>query len=193
MPPEYLIYSGNAKMNPAGNNGLRDNYVFGNSILTASIEMEVPLNFRTANLQFADTVDNFLKDDNINGDSSFKPEDFKLLRVDLKAENGFPFGASVKMSLYDSATGMIKSTIDATDIIKSAPIDTEGKAKGTTITATSIEFNSDFFKNVNKSDGIIFRFTIKTTEEGAKDVKIYSDYRIRFNAALVLKPDINLK
>jgi hypothetical protein len=193
MPPEYLVYSGNAKMNPAGNNGLRDSYVFGNSSLTASIEMEIPMNFRTSNLQFADTVDNFLKNNNTNDDNAIKPEDFKLLRVDLKAENGFPLGISVKMSLFDSTTGMIKSTVDATDIIKAAPIDTDGKAKGATVTATSIEFNADFFRSINKSDRIIFRFSLRTSEEGAKDVKIYSDYRIKFNAALVLKSDMNLK
>ena len=193
MPPEVLVYSGNAKMDPAGNNGLRNNYVFGNSSLIASVETEIPLNFRMSNLQFTDTLDNFLKDKNANGGNALTTEDFKLLRIDLKAENGFPMGASVKMSLYDSTNGIIKSTVDAADIIKAAPVDTDGKAKGVTTTATSIEFNADFLKNINKSDRIIFRFTLRTAEDGTKDVKIYSDYRIKFNAALVLKSDLNLK
>jgi hypothetical protein len=193
MPPEYMTYSGTAIMNPAGNSGLRDNYIFGNGSLTASVEMEVPLEFRTANLQFADTLENFLKEENDNDDNSFKTEDFKLLRVDLTAENGFPFGASLKMSLYDSETGIVKATVDAADIIKAAPVDVTGKAKGMTPTATKIEFTEDFFRNINKSDRIIFRFSLKTAEDGTRDVKIYSDYRIKFNAALVLKTDINLK
>ncbi len=192
MPPEFFAYSGQAKINPSGNSGLRNNYIFGDSRLTASLEMEVPLNFRTANLQFTDTLDNFLKDDNSSEDSSFKPEDINLLRLDLFAENGFPMGVSVKMSLYDSATHTVKSTIDAADILKSAPVDADGKSKGSTQTKTSLEFTGDFLKNINKSDKIIFKFTLKTADNGTHDVKIYSDYRIKFSAALVLKPDITL-
>jgi hypothetical protein len=33
-------------------------------------------------------------------------------------------------------------------------------------------------------------FTMNTTDGGSKDVKIYSDYRIRFTAGLVVKPDL---
>jgi hypothetical protein len=192
MPPEFFTYSGQVKMNPSGNSGLRNNYIFSDSRLTASIEMEIPLNFRTANLQFTDTLDNFMKDDNSSGDNSIKPEDINLLRVDLLAENGFPMGASVKMSLYDSTTNSIKSTVDAADILKSAPVDADGKAKGSTQTKTSIEFTSDFFRNINNSDKIIFRFSLRTADNGTSDVKIYSDYRIKFSAALVVKPDITL-
>jgi hypothetical protein len=192
MPPEFFTYSGKVEMNPTGNSGLRNNYIFGDSRLTASIEMEVPLTFRTANLQYTDTLDNFMKDNNPGGDNSFKPEDINLLRLILIADNGFPFGASVKMSLYDSVTHTVKSTVDAADILKSAPVDADGKSKGSTQTKTSIEFTSDFFKNINKSDKIIFRFTLKTADSGTSDVKIYSDYRIKFSVALVLKPDVTL-
>ncbi len=40
------------------------------------------------------------------------------------------------------------------------------------------------------ADKIIFKFTMNTTDNGSKDVKIYSDYKIDFKASLVLKPDI---
>jgi hypothetical protein len=60
-------------------------------------------------------------------------------------------------------------------------------------TSTRIEFTREFFSSITKADKIIFQFTLNTTSDGSQDVKIYSDYRIDFNAALVVKPDINFK
>ena len=96
------------------------------------------------------------------------------------------------MSLYDSATKTVKSSVDATGILNPAPVDSNGKANGITETTTSIEFTSAFFSNVNKADKIIFTITLNTTGTPPQEVKIYSDYRINFNAALVVKPDIKL-
>jgi hypothetical protein len=189
MPPEEISFSGSAKMNPAGDPAhLRNNYVFGDSRFLGSVEVEVPLEFRINNLQFSDTVDNFMKD--TNSDSPIKPENFEFLRFNIYAKNGFPLGVTLKMSLYDSVNNIIRSTIDATDLIKAAPVDASGRSNGTTETTTTIEMTGTFFNNVNKSDKIIFRFGLNTSENGSKDVKIYSDYRIDFKAALVVKPDI---
>ena len=161
--------------------------------MIGSLEVDVPLDLRMKNLQFTNTVDNFLKDDGSGNDSQFKPENFKRLSIKLNAKNGFPLGVSVKMSLINSATNSTISTVDATGILESAPVDSTGKATGKKETTTTIEFTRDFFKSVNKADKIIFWFTLNTAENGSKDVKIYSDYRIDFNAALVVKPEINFK
>jgi hypothetical protein len=192
LPPQSINFSGSAKMNPSViPSGVhpRDNYVFGNSRFLAKVEVEVPLEFRMNNLQFTDTVDNFLKDSG-GSNNNFKPEDFKLLRVDLKAENGFPLGISVKMSLYDPATHAIKSTVDATGLLNPAPVDVNERSNGLTETKTNIEFTQEFFSAIKNSGKIIFQFTLNTTDGSSKDIKIYSDYTIDYNAALVVKPDI---
>ena len=79
-------------MNPAGPNGLRDNYVFWNSRILGSMEVEVPLDFWVKNMQFADTIDNFLKPDK-NSSNSFSAEDMDLFQLNIVANNGFPMGA----------------------------------------------------------------------------------------------------
>jgi hypothetical protein len=192
LPPEKIRFSGSAKMNPAGSNGLRNNYVFGNSRLFGSLEIEVPVDFRLNNFEYTDTVNNFLNDSSINNDN-FKLENVELLRVNIAAKNGFPLGVSVKMSLYDSSTNVIKSTVDAANILEPAPVDSNGKATGVTETSTSIEFTNEFFSSITKADKIIFGFTLNSTGNGTKDITIYSDYRIDFKASLVVKPDIKLK
>lgn len=189
MPPERIIFSGTALMNPAGNTGSRDNYLFSSSHFIGNLEVVVPLEFRMNNLQFADTVKNFMKD-NSTGSSPIKPEDFEFLRVDITADNGFPLGVSLKLVLYDSASKAHVSTIDATDVLKPAPVDANGKVTAPQSTATSITISRDFWNSINTADKIIFVFSMNTTDSGSKDVKIYSDYKINFKAALVLKPDI---
>jgi len=193
LPPEVISFSGTTKMNPSGLSTLRNNYVFGNSRFIGSAEIEIPLEFRINNLQFTDTVDNFLKDDSGSEESSFSTEDFDMLRISLLAKNGFPLGVSVSLSLYDGVTKKVTSTINATDILKPAPVGTNGRANGVSESTTSLLFSKEFFDSIDISDKVIFKFTLNTTNGGGTDVKIYSDYRIDFNAALVLKPDINLK
>jgi hypothetical protein len=189
LPPEIIRYSGSAITNPSGNDGLRNNYVYGNSRLHVGMEVEVPLNFRMNNLQFRDTVGNFLKDDSTRSDL-LQADNFKLLKLVVAAKNGFPLGASLKLLLWDSATNTVLSTIEAKDLIAPAPVGTDGKANGTTETSTTVEFTSEFLSSVNSADKVIFEFTLNTTDNGTKDVKIYSDYRINFKAALVVKPNI---
>lgn len=192
LPPETINFSGAAVMTSLVKNSQIDNYILGANHLIGSLEIEVPMELKINNLQFTDTVDNFIKNDD-NNDNSVNPEDFQFLRVKISAKNGFPLGVSVKMSLYDSSTHSVKSTVDANGLLDPAPVDSNGKVTSVTETSTSIEFTKEFFSSVNKADKIIIRFTLNSTGNGSQNVKIYSDYRINFNAALVVKPDINLK
>jgi hypothetical protein len=193
LPPYQITFSGSAKMNPAGPTGGRNNYVFSDSRFVGSIEVNVPLQFWINNIQFSDTLDNFLKPDNNSGNNSgFKPEDMDSLIVNLVAENGFPMGVSVRMVLYDSVKKVMIKTINASNLILPAPIDATGKASGITKSETKINFNKAFFDAINSANKIILFFTLNTSENGTKDVKIYSDYTISFNASVLAKPRIKL-
>jgi|ERR1035437_4673693 hypothetical protein len=193
LPPETINYSGTAKMTSLVKSSQEGNNVIGPNHLIGSLEIDIPLVLRMSNLQFADTVDNFLKDKNTGNNDPLKAENFQLLRINISAKNGFPLGVSMKMSLYNSSTKAIMNSVNANDILEPAPVDSNGKATGQTETSTSIEFTKEFFSSVNKADKVIFSFTLNSTGSGLQDVKIYSDYRISFNASLVVKPDINLK
>ena len=190
MPPEMIRFSGSARMNPQGNTGNRDNYVFGDSRFVGSLEVEIPMELRMTNLQFSDTVDNFLQIEDSDGDNPIDPDDFEFLRIDISAENGFPVGVSLSIILYDSGAGMNRSTVEAEDILEPAPVDSNGRVTEPADCLTSIEITREFWDSVDICDRIIFNFTMNTTDNGSKDVKIYSDYRIDFKASLVLKPDI---
>lgn len=182
LPPAQITFSGSAKMNPLGDpSHLRNNYVFGNSRLLGSLEVEMPLEFRFANLQLSDTSDNFLKSDELKG--------FNKMLLKLKIKNGFPLGASFRLTVRDSKKGTKSSISDAT-ILAPAPVDGNGKPTGTTDTETTIELTPEFLTLAKTADQVIYTFTLVTTGNGQKDVKIYSDNKIVFNVAALAKPEL---
>jgi len=188
--PEIIHYSGNAYLSSSAKSGGAPVVNLGSEKLTGSLELDIPMQLRMNNLQFADTTDNFLKSD--DSSDAFDPADFDLLRVNISADNGFPLGVTLSMSLYDSLTHQILKTVDATDLLAPASVDSNGKSVSSTETETTIEFSRDFFSSINKASNVIFTFKMSTSDGGSKDVKIYSDYRINFKASMVIKPEINL-
>jgi len=188
MPPEKIKFSGSAVMNP-DDPATMDNYIFGESSFLGDLEIEVPMEFRMTELTFTDTTDNFLQMDD-PGESPVNPEDFEFLQIKIEAENGFPLGVSLSLVLYDSVSHENLCVIDASDILQPAPVNTEGRVTAPASCVTEINITRDFWESINVADKIIFKFTLNTTDSGTKDVKIYSDYKIDFKAALVLKPDI---
>jgi len=189
MPPYRVVFRGTARMNPGGNNGSRDNYIFGNSRLIGSLDVDIPLELRMNNLHFTDTVDNFLRLDDTE-DNPVDPDDFEFMKISIHAENGFPAGVSVSLILYDSEARINRSTVKADEVLKPAPVDNTGRATIPAESTVTIEITREFWDSVDQSDSIILMFTMNTTDGGSKDVKIYSDYRIRFTAGLVVKPDL---
>jgi hypothetical protein len=180
-------------MNPQGNTGNRDNYIFGNSRITGSLDVDIPLELRMNNLQFTDTVDNFLRIDETDKEDPADPDDFEFMKINIHAGNGFPAGVSVSLILYDSEARVNRSTIEAKEVLKPAPVDNNGLVTAPAESSATIEITREFWDSVDQSDSIIFKFTMNTTGDGSKDVKIYSDYRINFTASMVVKPDLKFK
>jgi hypothetical protein len=125
-----------------------------------------------------------------SSDTHVNTEDFEFLRIDLKAENGFPLEISVSMILYDTLSSRNLDTVTADTFLEPADIDGAGKVTQSKSCSTSIEFDREFWSHIDAADQIIFSFRLNTPEGGTKNVKIYSDYRIKFKASLIVKPDI---
>lgn len=183
LPPRSINYSGSAVIDISGNYNLLLSHLLG------SLELSIPLELRINNLQYSDTVDNFLKDDSNN---PVNPENFHFLSMKIAAKNGFPLGFTLKMSTYNSKTNTTLSTVNAGKVIEPAPVDLNGRVNGYMESSPEIQLTKDFFTSAGKSDKIIFTFSLVTTGNGTTDVKIYSDYRIIFKADVVVKPDVDL-
>lgn len=187
MPPESVVFSGSARMNPAGDNShLRNNYIFGDSRFLGSVEMELPLEFSIDNLMLTDTTDNFLQEEM---DSDFGADDLELAKIGISLKNGFPFDINVKLSLFDSRTGRILSSINVPGLLKSAQVDSNGKSKLPTESKSTIEVTNEFLDQVNRADKIIFSFGADTPG----NVKIYSDYGIDFAVTMYIQTNVDLE
>jgi len=112
--------------------------------------------------------------------------------MDFYIENGFPLGGDITMSLYNSVTGTIIEQLITSDVFKPADVDNTGKVIAPKVHKSFIELTPDFISSVEEADRIIFDFTLYTTDQGTRDVKIYSDYNILFKAALSFKANIQL-
>ncbi len=190
--PERIRFGGSAVMNPQGNTGTRDNYLFGNSRFLGDVEIEVPLELRINNLQFTDTIDNFMQDISDEDGSPVMPEDIEYLHINFHAENGFPLGLSLTMSLYDSTSATVLNTIDATDLLLAADVNSNGRVTEPAESSTLIEITNEFWDSTTEADKIIFSITLLTTDYNNSDVKIYADYYIDYFITLAVKADVGL-
>lgn len=189
MLPYEIEYYGSATTNPDGEPGA-DNIIFGDSRFIANMEVEIPLEFRIANLQLSDTTDNFLVSDDPEEDDPL--DMLEELILDLYVENGFPLGVSVMIQLYDSGTMTVLESLDTGELWSPAPVDANGRVTAPATGNAEIEFTSAFLDAAELADEIIFTFTLNTTDNGTKDVKIYSDYSIVFSVGVKVKAGINL-
>jgi len=188
MLPYEIEYYGSASTNPDGETA-EDNIIFSNSSFIADMEVEIPLEFRIANLQLSDTTDNFFISDDPDEDNPI--DMLEKLEILFYVENGFPLGASVMMELYDSTSMTILESITTGDFLLPAPVDANGRVTAPSIGNVEIEFTPEFLDAIQEADQIIISFTLNTTDNGNTDVKIYSDYNIVFSAAVKLKAGIN--
>jgi len=189
MLPYKIEFMGSATINPDGETG-EDNIIFGDSRVIADIEAAIPMDLRIDNLQLSDTTENFLRSDDPEEENPL--EMLEEMKFDLYVENGFPLDASVMVELYDSTTMTVLETINTGKLIQAAPVDANGKVTGPNITTVEVEVTSDFIDETENADQIIITFTLNTTDNGTRDVKIYSDYKLVFAAAIRIKAGINL-
>ncbi|MFH0841347.1 MAG: hypothetical protein V1903_01880 [Bacteroidota bacterium] len=188
MPPEQILFGGSAVMNPDGDTGSMDNYIFGNSRFLGNLEVEIPMEF-SFDITLADTIDNPFLDEDFK-DSPVAPEDIDSVRILLDIENTFPLGILFSASLWESVKDSTRSTITDKIILDPAPVNTQGKTDPIHYT-TEISLTKEFWKYINTADKIIFTIKLVTTDN--EEVKIYSDYYLNYKAALFVKPNINMR
>lgn len=187
LPPESVLFSGSATMNPAGDAAhLRNNYIYGDSRFLGDVEIELPLELSLTNLQLTDTTDNFMQDEEIG--SEFGSDDLEIAKIGLSIKNGFPFDIKVKLSLYDSRSRRVMSSIDVPGLLKAAQVDSNGKVRTQTETASTINVTNEFLDQINRADMIIFSFGANTPGK----VRIYSDYGVDFNVTLFVQTKVDL-
>ncbi len=183
MRPGTITYSGEATVNPSGNQGW-DNFVMGESSVVAGLEIEIPLEFR-AKLTLQDTLENPLKPEDSEEDEDFGINNVEFARLFLYVNNGFPLEIGFSIQLYDSVEDQVLATLDVPVLFPAAPVDGNGVVTGPTEDTTSIVITGDFLENLEIADELIVRGSLNTYNSGA--VKILTTYTIEFRLGVSTK------
>jgi len=185
--PNQIIYSGNLMINPGGNTGARDNFVFGNSKVIAGLEVVLPWVVQIQDLSLRDTMDSpFYASDT----SGFSLSDLNYFNFIFYASNGFPLGADFLLIPYNSSTSTVKGAITIPKFISPAPVDGKGKVTGPNETTIKIALDETNLRDLETSDQLIFRVRFNTTP-GAPEVVFYTDYSFEFRLAVEAQAELN--
>lgn len=93
--PSTILYSGKATLNPAG--PTMSNFISRNSVLSASIDVELPLEI---------SIENSVLEQELTGIDIFSenPEELEEFALIFRSSNGFPFTLDLSVAFLDATT-----------------------------------------------------------------------------------------
>jgi hypothetical protein len=192
LPPNKVVFGGNATLNAGGFNGYNDFIVKGAGI-AVGYEFEMPMSLKTSNFTIDQTADNALfeiKPDGTLGETVLpvKPGDMEYLDLVLKIDNGIPFDADLDLFFANKDT-VILDTIVVGSLMKSAIPDANGRTKQSTLSYSTIRITPEKLESIKNKNltKMVVRITIKTFDNGSTPVKIYSDYISKIALSVKIK------
>lgn len=117
-----------------------------------------------------------------------------MVRIDIT--NGFPCEMSTQVYFVDSNYQILDSLFDSTSgqLLLAAQVDGEGQVKTIEQKISKIEVNKDKLERIKTCKNIIFKARASSTAASQQQcVKIYPEYRIKFNLGLEVDIDTELK
>lgn len=180
--PSTILYSGKATLNPAG--PTTSNFISRNSALSASIDIELPLEI---------SIDNSILEQELTGINIFSdnPEELEELTLIFRSSNGFPFDLDLSVAFLDSVTqdsvfGFDLGLLQAAITNSNGEILTRGKyATPREITFTKADF--DILKSTNT-----IRFKARLNTPGGAPKKFYTHFDTQISIAARVKINAEL-
>ncbi len=169
--PDKVSYSAQVTTNPAGNNGLYNDFAQKSALMKAFLEIEMPLSIRASQLVLSDTA--------VFNTAAIKKKNVHSGTFKIFVNNGFPLSAALKMYFlnpYGEITDSMKSLPNA---IMAAPVNAAHRVIEKRSSEVIFEADETKMYNLYNSDRVIFKIEF-TTEPTSSFMKIYSDYSIDF-------------
>ncbi len=184
--PKWIQFKAKATTNPAGNS--HHNFVADNSKIDVDVIMELPLWGYIYNFNVRDTLDIDLSD--------LFSEDNPITRALLRVEfnNGFPAEAVSQVYFVDKNYQVLDSIFanGIERIIAPAVIDGNGKVTDFSQKITKIEYDLNRLDKIRKCKYVIIQAHAHTTNAASnKVVKIYKDYKIKFDVGFEIDVEYN--
>jgi hypothetical protein len=170
--PDKLHYELTASLNPNGNNSGSKDFVYYGTGISASLNMEIPLNLIANKLELRDTVAfSFATIDAV------KNKKIVGGQMTLLSDNGFPFDATIQVYLLDGAFNKMDSLV-TNNKIEAAPVDASNKVTVKKRSNLIIPITGKLEK-LKKTSNILIVASFSSIPSNTL-LKIYSDYTIDF-------------
>ncbi len=200
LPPKKIVFGGKANLNAGGFKGTYNDFVSKGNAINVGYEMIMPLTLKTNNFTLQDTSDNpFFDIDTASGTiGKFKfGEDTAMINyVELitKIENGIPFDAELYLYFADKNGIIYSDSASSKTLLKSA-IPLTGSSTTPSLSMASFMFTRDMIRHMMEKNltKMIFKVIIKTYNDGAQAVNIYSTYKVKIGLSAKAKLKIALK
>ena len=180
--PKTVTSSPFVKLNP---NPLTDttNYILSTSKISVSTEITLPLEGYAEGWIMRDTIPfNAKVDELFSSETSIDSAIIKFTTT-----NYFPLDVKIDLILLDSTSTTIDTIADSELIIASGVIDANGKITTAQAVPTKLPCDGTCVDNLNNTRFIILRLSIGTTGVSSQEsVKIYDDYKIELDIALLI-------
>ncbi len=167
--PKFFIYSGTGTSNPAG--ATHANFVLDSSRCKIAIEADLPLYGTASNFVLQDTIQ--------FSPGSFVTSNVQSALFQIYTSNGMPIDVNMQIYFTDSLYHKLDSLVIPNQlIIRSGVLN----AAGIVIAPTQYTYRTTLTKarlaKLGNATHLLIKDVESTTNKGATNVKIYSNYRI---------------
>jgi len=179
--PNELIYNSSIHINPLGDISSGNDFLYTNQLLDPVLSIEIPMCFSAGGLTIRDTlaIENDFEGVDIGG------------VILVKTTNGFPFSASVNLSLINQ-DGEQLIDFNNQEIFTSADVNSEGLVSINAESTSSFELDEQQMAYITSGNQFVIEFVFDTGNNGLP-VKIYEGYYMDVSLSIDAKTTVELE
>jgi hypothetical protein len=173
--PNKISTSGKIKIAPKDNRNI--NFFTENSTLSVGLDLRIPIKFAAENIEMRNRIDGIQNTENLD----------KIESATLKIQYKNDFPLTTTMDIATINNGVEETIISNVKILAASDLDNFGKTKTAVLNATDIVLSQDQLRKLLTAKEIVTIGHVRTTQDGATSVALYSTYRFEIAVSLIAK------
>jgi hypothetical protein len=173
--PNKISTSGKIKIAPKDNRIV--NFFTENSKLSVGLDLSVPIKFAAENIEMRNRIDGIQNTSNLD----------KIESATLKIQYKNDFPLTTTMDIATINNGVEEIIVHNIKILAATDMDNWGKTKTTVLNATDIVLSQDQLRKLLTAKEIVTIGHVRTTQDGATPITLYSTYRFDVAVSLIAK------
>jgi hypothetical protein len=173
--PNKISASGKIKITSKDNRNV--NFFTENSKLSVGLDLSIPIKFAAENIEMRNRIDGIQNTENID----------KIESATLKIQYKNDFPLTTTMDIATLNNGVEETIISNIKILAASDIDNFGKTKTAVLNVTDINLSQEQLRKLLTAKEIVTIGRVRTTQDGATPIAIYSTYKFDIAVSLIAK------